>query len=136
MADEEQKAASELITLAGGVEMEVTFQNNGAGEKVKVRQIPISKMQEFILAMGDESHSIELYCDKPKGWADTLSVESANAVADKGQEINVPFLQAWWKRQAKWRNMQSALMDADADKKPANPSPSANSPRQSPTVTT
>jgi len=138
MANEQDKAAEdELVTIVGGVDLEVRYQNNGdRPEVVKVRQIPISKIPDFLLSMGDEAHSIELYCDRPKGWADTLTVESANAVANKGQEINYPFLQAWWRRQATWRKMQEAWV-VDAGKKlPETQSASASSARQSPTTTT
>jgi hypothetical protein len=106
MDEQTEKQKQELITIAGGVEMEVSFQNNGDKETVKVRQIPISKIQNFIFAMSNEADAIEVYCDKPKGWADTLSIESASAVADKGQELNLPFFAAWFRRQMKWRESQ------------------------------
>lgn len=106
------KATEELITVAGGVEVEVAFQNNGSKETVKVRQIPISKLQEYLNTLGNEAKTIELYCDKPQGWADTLTLESANRIADKGQELNGPFIEAWWKRQAKWREIQKPWVAA------------------------
>jgi hypothetical protein len=59
--DEQTKQEQELITIAGGVEMEVAYNKNGASEIVKVRQIPISKMQSFVLAMGNEAKTIEMY---------------------------------------------------------------------------
>lgn len=136
---EQQK--QELITIAGGVELEVAFQNNGAKEIVKVRQIPISKIQAFIFSMTDESAAIELYCDKPKGWADTLTVESASAIADKGQELNLPFFAAWFKRQMKWRESQQPGSTITADQSPeatttsGSSSPLVNSQSQSPTTT-
>jgi hypothetical protein len=103
---EADKTAQELITIAGGVDLEVAYRDNRSREIIKVRQIPISKIQEFMLTLGNESRTIEIYCDKPEGWGDTLSMESASEIADKGQEINLPFFDAWWKRQAKWRKMQ------------------------------
>ena len=106
----------DLVTISGGVDVDVSFSNNGANETVKVRQIPISKLSEFLISIGDEARAIELYCDKPKGWADTLTLESANAVADKGQEINLPFLSAWWRRQAKWREIQKVWLSDDLGK--------------------
>jgi len=144
MANEQDKAAEDMVTVAGGVTLQVTYQVNGRGEEpkkelVKIRQIPISKLSEFLLTLGDEAHSIELYCDKPKGWADTLSLESANEVADEGQRINRPFLNAWWRRQAKWRDMQEAWTGGrDAGKKlaPETTSASVSSAPQSPTTTT
>jgi hypothetical protein len=139
MADEQpNKAAQDMITVAGGVDLEVAFQNNGSKAMVKVRQVPISKIPAFLLAMGDEAKLIELYCDKPSGWADTLTIESANEIANTGQDINRPFLDAWWRRQAKWREIQAAWVIAgtDASKKPATESRSANLPPQSPITTT
>jgi hypothetical protein len=136
---DEQKQQQELITIAGGVEMEVAYQNNGDKETVKVRQIPISKIQSFIFAMGNESEAIELYCDKPKGWADTLSVESASAIADKGQELNLPFFAAWFRRQMKWRESQQpgSTITGDTEKPAAvSASASASSPLPLPTTTT
>jgi hypothetical protein len=138
--DEQIKQQQELITIAGGVEMEVAYQNNGDKEKVKVRQIPISKIQNFIFAMGNESEAIELYCDKPKGWADTLSVESASAIADKGQELNLPFFKAWFRRQMKWRESQqpgtTTGTTEEKNELAASGSALASSPSVSPTSTT
>ena len=139
--EQTDKQQQELITIAGGVEMEVSYQNNGDKETVKVRQIPISKIQNFIFVMANESEAIELYCDKPKGWADTLSVESASAIADKGQELNMPFFAAWFRRQMKWRESQqpgSTTTGDTEENKPAavSQSASASSPLPSPTTTT
>jgi hypothetical protein len=138
--NESEKSALDLITVAGGVEVEVSYLDNLETELVKVRQIPISKISEFLLAMGDEARAIEIYCDKPKGWADTLTLESANLIADKGQEINLPFFHAWWRRQAKWRRMQSVWSEGATDvgstkKSPAG-SRSDNLRPQSPITTT
>jgi hypothetical protein len=136
-----EKQVQELITIAGGVEMEVSFQNNGSSERVKIRQIPISQLQNFILTMGNEAAAIELYCDKPKGWADTLTMESASAVADKGQELNLPFFAAWFRRQMKWRVSQQPGGTITADQTPtasteaSSSSPSGSLPLQSPTTT-
>jgi hypothetical protein len=131
MDEQTQKQQQELITIAGGVEMEVAYNTNGTKEVVKVRQIPISKIQSFIFAMSNEAEAIELYCDKPKGWADTLTVESANAIADKGQELNLPFFGAWFRRQMKWRESQqlgavkkdeaAELQQASASSAPLSP---------------
>jgi hypothetical protein len=137
MDEQTQKQELELVTIAGGVEMEVAFQSNGTKEVVKVRQIPISKIQSFIFAMGNEAEAIELYCDKPKGWADTLTVESANAIADKGQELNLPFFGAWFRRQMKWReSQQPGGTTADSGQKEGTPqSASASFAPLSPTST-
>jgi hypothetical protein len=136
MEEQQQKEHEELITVTGGVELEVAYQNNGEKEIVKVRQIPVSKIGNFIMALANEAEAIELYCDKPKGWADTLKIESASAIADKGQEINLPFFVAWFRRQAKWRDSQQTGAIAEVEKKlQALSSVSAASAQQSPTTT-
>ena len=130
---EQEKAAQELITIAGGVDLEVAYQDNGRKEVVKVRQIPISKIQNFIFALANEAETIELYCDRPKGWADTLTIESASAIADKGQELNRPFFAAWFRRQMKWRESQQPGTITDTREQsqkesvPEPPSPLASS---------
>jgi hypothetical protein len=137
--EEKIKEKDELITIAGGVEMEVSYQNNGDKETVKVRQIPISKIQDFIFAMGNEAQAIELYCDKPKGWADTLSIESASAIADKGQELNMPFFAAWFRRQMKWRESQQpggTITAVESPEAKQSSLASASSPPVSPIPTT
>jgi len=106
--EEEKEAAKErerLITLNGGVELEVN-RRDGMKELIKVRQIPISKIQPLSIAVGfgNMADAIELYCDKDKGWADGLEYDSALAIMEKGTEMNLPFFEAWLKDQAKWRN--------------------------------
>jgi hypothetical protein len=134
-----EKQQQELITIIGGVEMEVAYQNNGSKETVKIRQIPISLIQKFVFAMGNEAEAIELYCDKPKGWADTLKMESASAIADKGQELNLPFFAAWFRRQMKWRESQqpgsTTTAESATSASTGSSSPLASSPPQSPTTT-
>ncbi len=104
-----------LATVPREVELEVTHLD-GSKETVKVRQIPISKFQDYVNTLLDEAASIALYCDKKKDWADTLAFESANAIAEKGQEINLPFYAAWFRRQAKWRDSQNQGAIAEMQK--------------------
>lgn len=136
--DEQDNTTEELVTIAGGVDMEVDYSNNGSKETIRVMQIPISKISAFLTAWGDEGALIELYCDKPKGWADTLALQSASAIADKGQELNLPFLGAWLKRQAKWREVQAQGMTQEekARLKLMTESRSDSSPPVSPITTT
>jgi hypothetical protein len=134
---EAKKANDELVTIAGGVELEITHLD-GSQETVKVRQIPISKINSFIMSLGDEAVTIEFYCDKEKGWADTLTTQSASEVADKGQELNLPFFVAWFRRQAKWRQGQAQGGIGEPGIKTETPTgtPSVSSVQPSPTTTT
>jgi hypothetical protein len=125
-----------LITVAGGVEMEVIFQD-GTKENVKVRQIPLSKIQEFstAVAFSNMADAVDLYCDKEKGWADRLSYESARAVMDKGCELNLPFFGAWLKDQKRWRAAFGIVLDGAEESKEIQQSRLESSPRPSPTTT-
>jgi hypothetical protein len=119
MTDTETKQEKEaLITIAGGVDMEVTHLD-GRKETVKVRQIPATKLERFMTRLADESTSVAIYCDKESsnGWVDSLSHESINAVCEKGLEINEPFLAAWCRRRAKWTEMMNVGVIADLQKK-------------------
>jgi len=89
-----------MKTILGGHEIEVTFAD-GSKETVKVRQLPVKLMSKYAIAIGDDSAAIELYCDKPPGWADTLSGDSYNAVADMGLDLNSDFFRAWFQRRMK-----------------------------------
>jgi hypothetical protein len=137
---DEQKQQQELVTIAGGVEMEVAYQNNGDKETVKVRQIPISKIQDYAAVIYNDAEAIEFYCDKPKGWADTLTMDSASAIADKGLELNGDFFDRWWARRKRVIEIQQRGMITGASaNEPAPPekaSASASSPLPSPTTTT
>src|SRR5215471_20301402 len=101
---EQEKTTDELTTVAGGVEMEVTLRD-GTKEQVKVIQIPLSKLQDFSMAVGfgNMADAIEFYCDKEKGWGDRLSYNSAKIVLEKGCELNLPFFAIWLSDQRKWR---------------------------------
>jgi hypothetical protein len=109
---------NDLITIAGGVELEVTHLD-GTKETVKVRQIPATKLERFMTKLADESLSVAIYCDKEStnGWVDSLTHESINEVCEKGLEINEPFLAAWCRRRAKWTEMLNVGVIADLQKK-------------------
>src|SRR5262245_1643750 len=138
MEQTEQKTLKpDLITVIGGVEIEVTMRD-GQKESVKVRQIPLSKLQDFSMAVGfgNMADAIELYCDKEKGWGDKLSYESAQIVLEKGCELNLPFFGVWLKDQRKWRAAFNIAFDgatAETEKPtPIGESRLANSPLPSP----
>src|SRR5215469_9214778 len=110
--DQPKQESSDLVTVVGGAELAVTMKD-ATSQAVTVRQIPLSKMQAFSMAVGfgNMSDAIELYCDKPKGWGDTLSLESAKDIMDKGRELNLPFFGVWLKDQRKWRAAFGIALD-------------------------
>ena len=77
--------------LAGGRVLPVVFLD-GHQEDVKVRQLPIRLLEAYDAKQADEPALVELYCDREKGWADTLTHEAYEAIVTTGDEINrVPF---------------------------------------------
>ncbi len=61
MTDTDTKQQTQdLITIAGGVELEVTHLD-GRKETVKVRQIPATKLERFMTRLTDESTSVAIY---------------------------------------------------------------------------
>jgi hypothetical protein len=96
-------AIDDLVTIAGGEEIEIQ-RKDGSKETVKVRQIPISKIQEYVLSIGtgQQAKLIALYCNKPGDWVDALDNASALAIARKGRELNGPFAVAWLEEGKEW----------------------------------
>jgi hypothetical protein len=88
-----------MTTINGGTEILVLFNDGKEPETVKVRQLPVKLMPEFSKTMGNEPAQIELYCDKPSGWSETLTPESSNEIADLGLELNLDFFGKWFRRQ-------------------------------------
>ncbi len=133
----EEPKQNDLITIAGGVDLEVTHLD-GSKETVKIRQIPATKLEQFVQRLSDEATSISIYCDKPREWADSLEAASASAICDKGMEINGPFFKAWFRRQANWRDMTNTGAIAELQKKidsMVEALRSGNFAPQSPTIT-
>lgn len=99
----QQQARQDMITALGYAETSVQYRKaepQTAEETVQVRQVRARDIPKYhpILLGGDEELEAEFYCDKPAGWAATLTPESFNAVLDTGQEINLPLWSAWFRR--------------------------------------
>ena len=70
--------------LMGGAGVSVVREVDGVktAETVFVRQLPIRLYPRLLESIDDESALVELYCDREKGWADSLSIESVEAVVE------------------------------------------------------
>lgn len=75
----------------GGSPVPVVFRD-GRDDVALVQELSISKLNLYVQLFEDPSKCIELFCDKPAGWADTLKPASALAVLSKGQDLNSSFL--------------------------------------------
>jgi hypothetical protein len=84
-------------TLFGGAELEVDLVAGGT-EKVFVRQIPIRLMPQMMAYLENENRLVELFCDRPKGWSDSITVESFEKVVQEGERLNTDFFVRWFQR--------------------------------------
>ncbi len=92
-----KKKPDSLTTVLGGTELEVT-RIDGTKERVQVRALPITKMQEYLDSILDEIATVALSCDRSRAWAESLTPQSFNQVAETGVDLNLPFFSAWMKR--------------------------------------
>jgi hypothetical protein len=84
-------------TLFGGTMLQVT-KTDGTYECVKVLQLPVRQFNALLTVQDDECKLVELYTGKPEGWADTLSVESFEAIITEGERVNADPFGRWFKR--------------------------------------
>lgn len=82
-----------LIAVLGGVEM-TAVKDDGSTETVKVRQLKLRQSQAYLtLAQAnDEAGMIELFCDKPQNWADSLTPDSQQNLLETGEKLNRDFM--------------------------------------------
>gem|GEM_PF-6156318 len=86
-----------MATLHGGTKVVARY-NDGTTGEVFVRQLPIRSLQDYLATLDDEPARLELVCDKPKGWADSLTIESHTALLAAGEETNEQNFFAWLRR--------------------------------------
>lgn len=99
MNDQNQTPENKMATLLGGAEIPCHF-TNGPAAIVRVRQLPVRLMPRYLEALDDEPAFVELLCDKPAGWADTLTIESHEAILAEGERLNREAFFSWLVRRA------------------------------------
>ncbi len=91
-------------TLHGGTDLQVTVIDKTIGNRVEtvfIRQLPIKLYPRYKAALQNEPRMVELLCDKPTDWSDTLTIESFEAIIEQGAKLNeAPFVR-WEARQQK-----------------------------------
>ncbi len=81
--------------------MNVVLKNSGGGsENATVRLLKINEFPDYLRLIDDEEKLAEFLCDKPEGWAQTLTVDSLLDVCDKGHEVNFKSACRWGQRRA------------------------------------
>ena len=97
--DTPAKIVNDLVILAGGVEIEVHYNDPATPpETVKIRQLPLRRMADFGALQGDEGALIDLFCNRPPGWSDTLDLASAEAIVELGTRLNLDPFARWAER--------------------------------------
>lgn len=89
-----------IATITGGRTMQARF-TNGTTEDVFLRQVPIRQMPTYLATMDDEPALLELVADKPKGWADGLTVESHAELITASEALNSDTFFAWLRRRVR-----------------------------------
>ncbi len=117
-----------LTTALGGTLFTVHFLD-GTTEEVKIRQLPIRALvNQWAKLQGDEPALVELYCQKPEGWADTILPEDHDEIVKIGGDLNRPRFARWAENRradiAEFKEMTKGLVPPEA----ASSSPSSSSP--------
>lgn len=71
---------------------------DGHEEPVTVQMLGIKSLPDYLQRFDDEAKTIELFCDKPDGWADGLAPDSHVELIGAGQDLNLSNLTAWYRR--------------------------------------
>ena len=88
---------NDLENIRGGMDLELSLVGGGT-EQVFVRQIPIRLMPQLLAALEDEPRMVELFCDRPEGWSDTLTPEAFEKIVAEGERLNADFFSRWLRR--------------------------------------
>lgn len=71
---------------------------DGTRETVDVRELPISKMPDYLTAFDDEVTQAVLFSGKDEAWALQLTAQSHYDLMVKGEALNRPNLDPWYQR--------------------------------------
>lgn len=98
-------------TLLGGASHDITLAD-GTTATVKVRQIRLKEYEAAARIADQEFRLVELVCDQPAGWVETVSPESYELLATEMRRLNPSFF-AWQgrKRADLYRNLPPAVLD-------------------------
>jgi len=88
---------NDLENIRGGMDLELSLVGGGT-EQVFVRQIPIRLMPQLLAALEDEPRMVELFCDRPEGWSETLTPEAFEKIVAEGERLNADFFSRWLRR--------------------------------------
>lgn len=87
------------LTVINGAQKLLVQKIDGTSEDVSVAIVPVSRAGDYIESAGNLSRFVELACNKPAGWADTLSHDSLFEVDAVFRRISDGFIDRYLKRQ-------------------------------------
>ena len=121
-------------TLTAGQDLAVRSYG-GITETVRVLQLPIKSYPKLLETIDVELGLVELYCNKPKGWAETLDLESHEAVLELADKLNSDFFSRWMARRVtRMERVRPGIVDRlldNAGRNAVSSSPSSQ-PRSAP----
>jgi hypothetical protein len=97
----EVKEVGKMDTLLGFVEA-VAVKRDGTSEMVRVLQLGVEhypSLIDLLAGRRDELAALELYCNRPAGWAKTLTPAAHHELMEKANELNAAFFVPWARRQ-------------------------------------
>jgi len=89
-----------METLVGHLALTVAFRD-GKTEEVRVRQLGVEQYPTLFGALflrENEQEALELYCDKPRGWAARLTHEAHEKLVAEADRLNADFFGPWCRR--------------------------------------
>jgi hypothetical protein len=78
---------------------------DGSTEEVGVAQFHLDRCADFLKVIDDELAQADFLCDRPPGWARTLTVESVENIIAEGDRLNADFFARWVRRRVKRMGM-------------------------------
>lgn len=110
---DEKDTKPTMATILGGQEFEAK-KRDGTTEVVTIRQLTIKQIsKQWLLVALEEDKQVELYCGKPDGWDDGLTIESHEEIVNIGSALNRPTIARWGERRradlADLQNMTKGL---------------------------
>lgn len=123
----EHRAAVDRAVMFSG-EPHTARHLDGTLEEVRVRLLSVRQVGKFVSVWfgsatqdGDEHAALELACDRPAGWADTLDPRDVLRLLSRARALNFDLAAAWLTEQMEMLRMTRT---AAAPQPPASPSSS------------
>lgn len=65
---------------------------------VQVQRLRVKDFPRYLAAMPDECRQVEVLCGQEPGWAESLTIESHEAILAEGEKLNADFFSRWLER--------------------------------------